>query len=92
MALIDEVKNYLDITWTTDMQEEAKLTGIINRGIRTLDEKAGAALDYETDGRPKELLLEYCRFARDGTLSLFAGAYAPMIKDLIESNGGTYGI
>lgn len=92
MALINDVKNYLDITWTTDAQEEDKLTGIINRGKKTLDEKTGATLDYETDGRPKELLLEYCRFARDGTLSLFVGAYAPMIKDLIEEYGGSYGV
>ena len=92
MALIEEVKNYLDVTWTMDTQEEQKLTGIIDRGKRTLDEKTGATLDYDTDGRPKELLLEYCRFARDGELSLFAGAYAPMIKDLIEEYGGTYGV
>lgn len=92
MALIEDVKNYLDVTWIMDDQEEAKISGIINRGIRTLDEKAGVTLDYETDGRPKELLLEYCRFARDGTLSLFTGAYAPMLKDLIEEYGGTYGV
>ncbi|WKY44166.1 hypothetical protein Q5O14_16300 [Eubacteriaceae bacterium ES2] len=92
MALIDDVKNYLDITWEIDQAETDKLDGIINRGIWTLDKKAGRMLDYDTEGRPKELLLEYCRFARDGTLNEFAGAYAPMLKDLIEDNGGSYGL
>lgn len=90
MALIDEIKDYLDITWTLDEQEERKLIGIIARGKAELDKKTGAILDYEVEDRAKDLLLEYCRFARDGMLNEFSKAYAPMIKDLIEEKGGTY--
>lgn len=92
MALIDDVKSYLDITWTLDTAETAKINGIIARGELFLDKKTGATLSYDTDGREKELLLEYCRFARDGVLFQFMSSYSPMIKDLLEENGGTYGI
>ena len=92
MALAADVKNYLDITWAMDDQEEAKINGIIDRAKSTLNIKTGVTLDYESEGRAKELLLEYCRFARDGKLNEFYGAYAPMIKDLIEEHGGTYGV
>ena len=91
MALIDDVKNYLDMTWDLDASELSKIEGIISRGETTINHKVGAILVYETDGRAKELLLEYCRFAKDGVLFQFLGSYSPMIKDLIEENEGTYG-
>lgn len=90
MALLDEVKNYLDITWT-DTDSDLKLTGIIERGQNFLNKKTNSSLDYEIEGRAKELLLEYCRFSRNGILNEFEIAYLPMLKDLIEDNGGSYG-
>ena len=91
MALLDEVKNYLDITWT-DTDSDLKLTGIIERGQNFLNKKTNSSLDYEIEGRAKELLFEYCRFARNGILNEFEIAYLPMLKDLIEDNGGSYGL
>jgi len=32
MALMDDVKNYLDITWEMSAGEKEKLSGIIERG------------------------------------------------------------
>ena len=32
MTLLDEVKNYLDITWETSPEEDAKLSSMIERG------------------------------------------------------------
>jgi len=90
MALLEDVKNYLDITWT-DTDSDLKLTGIIERGQNFLNKKTNSSLDYETEGRAKELLLEYCRFSRNGILNEFEIAYLPMLKDLIEDNGGSYG-
>lgn len=90
MALLDEVKNYLDITWT-DTDSDLKLKGIIERGQNFLNKKTNSNLDHETESRAKELLLEYCRFARNGVLNEFEIAYLPMLKDLIEDNGGSYG-
>lgn len=91
MALLDEVKNYLDITWD-DVQTDLKVQGIIERGKNFLCKKAKAELDFETEGRPKELLLEYCRFARNGILNEFETAYLPMLVDLITDSGGSYGL
>lgn len=89
--LLEEVKQYLDITWI-DSELDKKINNIIARGIIFLDKKSGTALDYAANGRGKELLLEYCRFSRDGVLGEFMASYAPMLKDLIEDGGGAYGV
>lgn len=89
-GLLEVVKIHLDITWE-DEKTDAKITGIINRGIRFLDDKAGAELDYIAEDRPQELLLEYCRYTRDGILNEFMMNYAPFIQDLRVRNGGVYG-
>ena len=39
MELLEEVKNYLDITWETTPEEDAKLQGIIRRGQVALSGK-----------------------------------------------------
>ena len=39
-GLLESVKNYLDITWE-DANTDAKITGIIGRGIKFLNDKAG---------------------------------------------------
>ena len=70
MSLLDEVKNYLDITWE-DPQLEEKLDGIIARGKRYIDRIAGSPQDYEIEDKPKELLLDYCRYARSNALEMF---------------------
>ena len=90
MALIDDVKNYLDITWD-DTDTNLKIEGIIQRGQNFLNKKTNSVLDYETENRAKELLLEYCRFVHNGILNEFEMEYLPMLKDLIEENGGSYG-
>ncbi len=90
-GLLDATKSYLDITWT-DAQTNLKLEGIIERGMNFLSKKAGVTLDYTIEGRAREMLMEYCRYARNGILNDYVNVYAPMLKDLIEENGGTYGI
>lgn len=90
-TLLDEVKNYLDITWT-DTATDLKLSGIIDRGQNFLNKKTNSMLDFEIEGRPKELLFEYCRFARNGILNEFETAYLPMLVDLIADGGGSYGL
>jgi hypothetical protein len=68
--LLKAVKNYLDITWEDD-DTDAKLTGIIERGKTYLDRNAGTAQDYETEGLPRALLFDYCRYVRNNALELF---------------------
>jgi len=73
-GLLDSVKNYLDITWN-DTQTELKLTGIVERGMKYIDGISGTAQDYTTEDKPKELLLDYCRYARSNALNEFQFNY-----------------
>ena len=74
LELLQAVKNYLDITWE-DSETDTKLAGIIRRGIKYIDNVAGIELDYSTEGKPRELLLDYCRYVRSNALSEFAVNY-----------------
>lgn len=74
MALLDEVKNYLDITWQ-DNQTDLKLAGIIERGKKYLNRIAGNELDFDADDKPKELLFDYCRYVRSNALEIFQQNY-----------------
>ncbi len=89
-GLLAAVRNYLDITWD-DVQTDQKLTGIIQRGMKFLNRKAGAELDYTAEDMPRELLLEYCKYARNGILNEFMINYIPFLEDLRAKNGGAYG-
>ncbi len=72
--LLSDVKTYLDITWL-DEQTDNKLTGIIERGIKYINKIAGADMDYTIEDKPKELLLDYCRYARSNALEMFQQNY-----------------
>lgn len=64
MALIEDVKTYLDITWS-DQHTDAKLTGILARAQTKLGEYAGCSvqdLDLSTESTEKQLLLDLCRY------------------------------
>lgn len=74
MSLLEDVRNYLDITWD-DPEGDKKLSGIIERGKKYLDGLAGAALDYDAEDTPKALLLDYVRYVRSDALDEFQGNY-----------------
>lgn len=65
---LKEVKNYLRITWR---DEDIKLTKIIARGKDYLQNLTGTELDFEKEGQPKSLLLDYCRYAYNNALEYF---------------------
>ncbi len=69
-GLLESVRNYNDITWD-DPGEDAKLTGMIARGMRDMDRLAGEPLDYLAEDKPRELLLDYTMYARAKSLSEF---------------------
>jgi hypothetical protein len=73
-GLLTAVRNYLDITWDDPAGDE-KLSGIIARGIKYINATAGAELDYTVEDKPRELLLDYCRYARSNALNEFAVNY-----------------
>ncbi len=80
-GLLEDVKDYLDITWT-DAKTDAKITGIIERGMKYIDHVAGSELDYVVNDKPKELLLDYCRYVRSNALPDFQANYLPELLSL----------
>lgn len=68
MSLLTEVKDYLKITWT---DEDSNLQGTITRGKDYLQNLTGTELDFEQEGQPKSLLLDYCRYAYNNALEYF---------------------
>jgi hypothetical protein len=73
-GLLMAVRNYLDITWE-DPAGDQKLAGIIARGIKYINSVAGAELDYTVEDKPRELLFDYCRYARSNALDEFQNNY-----------------
>lgn len=76
--LLENVKNYLNITWE-DAATDHKIRGLVAAGSVYLDGKGGGALDYEADGLPRTLLMEFVRYARDDALDVFENNYAALI-------------
>lgn len=66
--MLQAVKDYLKITWT---DEDNNLLGMIARGEDYLNNLAGTELDFEVEGQPKSLLLDYCRYAYNNALEYF---------------------
>lgn len=73
-GLFEAVRNYLDITWD-DKDSDTKLSGIIERGMKYLNKAAGEELDYSIEDKPRELLMDYCRYARSNALNEFQTNY-----------------
>ena len=69
-GLLEAVRSYLDITWDDPAGDE-KLTGIIARGMKYLNWTAGGELDYSEEDKPRELLMDYCRYVRSNALDEF---------------------
>lgn len=93
-GLLTAVRNYLDITWEDPAGDE-KLSGIIARGMQYINKVAGAELDYTVEDKPRELLFDYCRYARSNALDEFQGNYlhellslqiAQEVKDYVAEN------
>ena len=80
-ALIIDVKNYLDVTWT-DIETDKKISGIVSRGVKYIDRVAGSALDYSIEDNPRALLMDYARYAWSNALDEFTTNYLPEILAL----------
>lgn len=78
MQLLADVKNYLNITWDDEATDE-KVRGLIASATVYLNSKGGGALDYENDGLPRTLMMEYVRYMRDEALDVFENNYKSMI-------------
>lgn len=93
--LLPIVKSYLHITWQ-DENTDNNLKGFINRGMARLQKIAGATLDFITEDSPRELLLDYCRYANSQALEMFEKNFQSEIISLrieyqvksIDDSGG----
>lgn len=79
--LLADVKNHLNITWD-DQATDAKICGLIAAASVYLDSKCGAAQDYEADGFPRTLMMEFVRYARDEALDVFENNYTSLILSM----------
>lgn len=79
--LLQEIKNYLDITWE-DSATDQKVEGMIQAGVCYLERKAGEALDFKTQPDALALLKDYVRYARDGAADVFENNYRSLILDM----------
>jgi hypothetical protein len=81
-TLLGDVQDYLNITWQ-DETTDKKVTGYINRGMKRLQNIAGASLDFEAEDLPRSLLLDYCRYANSQALEVFEQNFR---SELLELN------
>lgn len=76
--MLQELKAYLKITWN---DEDISLNRLIDQGKAYLNDLTGVTLDYEAEGQPKSLLLDYCRYTYNNALEYFEENFQ---KDLLR--------
>lgn len=81
IGLLDTVKSYLRITWE-DAATDALITGYINRGMKRLQDIAGASLDFTDEDLPRALLFDYCRYANSQALEVFEQNFQAELLEL----------
>ena len=67
-SLLNSVKSYLKVTWS---EEDGDIEFLISRGVRYLSSLAGTTPDFESEGLPKQLLLDFCRYTRNNSFEYF---------------------
>lgn len=85
-TLMDDVKNYLDITYDDDLADK-KLLGIMTRGMNYLNGIAGMELNYTCENQERQLLFDYCRYARSNDLEAFKINFGSDLVMLRIQNG-----
>ena len=79
-TLLNDVKNYLDITWD-DTPGDAKILGIIKRGMAAISGKVGEC-DFYGETQERALLFDYVMYARAGEVPQFWSNYKDEIISL----------
>lgn len=80
-SLVDQVKRYLNITWS-DTDTDAKVIDMMLDAEIALNHKLGAKVDYFTPGQERRLYLDYCSYAWNECLNEFDGAYRAEILQI----------
>lgn len=86
--MLQELKDYLKITWN---DEDSYLQSIITRGEEYLNDLIGVELNFERDGQPKSLLLDYCRYSYNNAIEYFEENFQQQIlrlqlKEAVKAN------
>lgn len=81
--MLQEVKDYLKITWS---DEDAALMKLITRGQAYLNNLVGADLDF-TAGLPQSLLLDRCRYVYNNASEYFEENFSSEILRLQLQTG-----
>lgn len=68
--MLESLKRYLNISYEDPFTDEM-LRETLERGKAVLDSYAGAALDYDGEGLPRQLLFDYCRYVRSHATEMF---------------------
>lgn len=94
--MLQELKDYLKITWNS---EDNYLQNIISRGEEYLKNLTGSELDFDGEGQPKSLLLDYCRYYYNNAVEYFEENFQQQIvrlqfeeaikasKEVVEDDG-----
>lgn len=77
--MLQELKNYLKITWDS---EDIYLQNIIARGKEYLKDLTGTEINYEEEGQAKSLLLDYCRYYYNNAVEYFEDNFQKQIVRL----------
>ena len=80
-SLVDQVKRYLNITWT-DTDTESKVIDMMLDAEIALNHKLGAEVNYLAPGQERRLYLDYCSYAYNQCLNEFDGAYRAEILQI----------
>ena len=70
--LLEEVNDYLKITWD---DEDQSLTRMIEGAKSYLDSLVGVELDFAKDDDPKTLLLDRCRYVYNNASEYFEESF-----------------
>lgn len=79
--LLPDIVAYLQLT-EADLEKEREIRGFIQRGMARLNKIAGKDLDYVTEGQPRSLLFDYCRYANSRALEVFEKNFQSELLDL----------
>lgn len=79
--LLEEVKSFLNFTWT-DLAKENRIKGYINSSIMYLNEVADADIDFTEDQLARDLLFCRCLYMDSYALDDFNKNYNDMLEEL----------
>lgn len=80
--LLQDAKDYLHISWD-DEKTDKNLSGMIKRGMSHLNKISGVTLNFIEEDSPRQLLLDYVRYANSQALEVFNTNFQ---SELLELN------